>query len=179
MTLQRESPYPISSWFALGTTASGPGFFSFSDSVLLRVLWSYLQIGIQLGWPFKFSQECGSRGGVLLKQESVPSSSIPQQHFLPLTFAFGGLISSVGGSVSFDWSLFFLPSHPPSHPLSLSDGFAVAFQPVVLSLCPSACGQPVSEQWYCSPGIYLNAIASALLIVGIATSQFTTKSCEC
>lgn len=127
MTLQRESPDPTSSWFVLGTTASGPGFFSFSDSVFLRVLRSYLQIGVQLGWLFKFSQECGGMGGVLLKQESVPSSSIPQQNFLPLTFTFGGGSSLVGGSVSFDWSLFFWPSHPPSHPLSLSDGFAVAF----------------------------------------------------
>lgn len=97
MTLQRESPDPISSWLVLETTASVPGFFSFSDSVFLRVLWSYLQTGIQLGWLFKFSQECGGMGGVLLKQESVSSSSIPQQHFLPLTFAFGGLISRVGG----------------------------------------------------------------------------------
>lgn len=123
MTLQRESPDPTSSWFVLGTTASGPGFFSFSDSVFLRVLWSYLQIGVQLGWLFKFSQECGGMGGVLLKQESVPSSSIPQQNFLPLTFTFGGLISS-GGAL---FLLIGLCSFGPSHPLSLSDGFAVAF----------------------------------------------------
>lgn len=75
---------------------------------------------------------------MLLKQEPVPSSSIPQQHFLPLTFAFGGFISSAALFLLIGLCSFCPPILPLTSYLFLM--VCCGLQSVALSLYTSDCG---------------------------------------